>query len=319
MLCCIAAFWGVSACNDAPGPVGSELVPTDSLTLKIITNDSLPLIVSSAIGQFSPKMTTELNITEPQGLPPQPFFIGAARVSGGDEFTAAAYIRYQIPVLNDSIRRVNFMSLTERDIIDAQLFVRPSTSLIGDTISKIAPFRVYEIRQRWYNDNITRTSNIPNPQSLITQPFVAQYAQPSSSFGGQVLFDASPVLSRKRPLAILDKAMIVRWIKADTTTWKDSIFGLGFVPRISPVSPAAQVLFGFEESSYIVVRYRRAQDSTENFLTISEDAQATITTCPLPRNPAAHEIIVQGGVALRSSLNFDIRTIPPLSTIHQAE
>jgi hypothetical protein len=315
VLCCIAALVGISACNDAPGPVGSELVPTDSLTLKTITNDSLLLIASSVVGQFTPKMATDLAFTSSNA----PFFIGAARVSGGDEFTAAAYIRYQIPIRNDSIRRVDFMSLTEREILDAQLFVRPSTFVIGDTVSKFSPFRVYELRQRWYNDSITRTSTIPSPQSLISQPFVAQYAQPSSSFAGQVLFDAGPVLSRKRPLAILNKSMIVRWIKADTTMWKDSIFGLAFVPRISPVSSAAQVAFGFEESTYIVVRYRRTQDSTDNFLTITEDAQATITSSPLPRNSSNNEIIIQGGIALRSSLNFDIRTIPTLSTIHQAE
>jgi hypothetical protein len=318
VLCCIATFWGISACNDVPGPLGSELVPTDSLTLKTITNDSLPLIVSTAIGQFTPKMTTDLALTSTSS----PFFIGAARMPDGEECTAAAYIRYQIPVRNDSIRRVDFMSLTERDIIDAELFVRPSTFLIGDTIRKIAPFRVYELRQRWYNDSITRTQNIPSPQSLIVQPFVAQYAQPFTSFGGQVLFDAGPLLSRKRSLPILDKAMILRWIKADTTMWKENIFGLAFVPRISPVSPVsppAEMVFGFDESSSILVRYRRTQDTTENFLTISEDAQATITACPLPKNPAANEIAVQGGVALRTALDFDILTIPTLSTIHQAE
>jgi hypothetical protein len=315
LLCCIAALWGMSSCNDAPGPIGSELIPGDTLNLKTITNDSLPLIVASTIGQNIARMNTDLGFTSAN----TPFFIGAARTLDGDEFSATALVRYQLPVRSDSIRMANFMSLTENDIIDVRLFMRPSSFLLGDTITKVLPFRVYELRQRWYNDSINRTNNPPLPQTLVSSPFIASYSLRSITFRGETLTDAGPILTNKQPLLIRDKAMIVRWIQSDSSTWFNNVFGLAFVPLLRPNTPFAQTMFGFEGASYIVVRYQRPQDTTQNFLTISEDAQVTLTSGPVPNNPNNNEIMVQGGLALRSSLDFDIRTIPALSTIHQAE
>lgn len=309
MLILFAAFvtLSINSCNDAPGPIGSELVPNSNLQLFTISNDTLPLIVSTAIGQITPKMATELAFTSSNS----PFFVGAARTPDGDRFTATAYLRYQLPVVSDSIRGADYAGLTANDIIDVRLFLRPGACLLGDTINKVSPFSVYEIRQRWYNDSITRVRTVPTAQMLTSQPRLANYSQQLS--GGQI--NASGILSRKRPLTLNDKAMFANWILADSAKWANNIFGLALVP-----SDDASALFRFDESSYIVVRFKRPQDSVERILTITEDAQATIGSSPLPSNPASTEIMVQGGIAHRTSLLFDLSaSIPELATIHQAE
>lgn len=305
--CAFGAEWGLTSCNDAPGPLGSELLPTDSLTLRTITNDSLPLIASTSLGRITPKMASELAVTSSTN----PFFVGAAFAPDGDRFTATAYIRYQLPIRSDSIRNADYAGLTANDIIDAQLFLRPATCLLGDTIGKVTPFNVYEIRQRWYNDSITRVSTVPPSQVLQSQTPVTSYNQILSSS----LIDAGNILSRKRPFTLRNKTMIANWINSDSTAWANNVFGLAFVP-----TNAATAVFGFSESSYILVRFRRKQDTTDRYLTISEDASTTVANGNIPQNPLGTELMVQGGTAGRTALLFDLTTnVPALSTIHRAE
>ncbi|TAE30747.1 MAG: hypothetical protein EAZ92_04230 [Candidatus Kapaibacterium sp.] len=303
---CLASAWILSSCNDAPGPVGSELVPTDSISLRIVSNDSLPLISATSLGQVTPKMATELARTSAR----TPYFVGAAITPDAERFTATAFMRFQLPVRNDSIRQADYAGLTANDIIEARLFLRPAACLLGDTIGKIAPFNIYEVRQRWYDDSIVVAQNVPEASSFAAQTPLAVYSQQFADSS----FDAGDVLSRKRSFVLRDKALIARWINADTTQWRSNIFGIALVP-----SNAATAMFRFDESASIFVRFKRPQDTLERSITILEDAQITVGRTTTPSNPAANEIIVQGGTALRTALAFDTRLIPMLSTIHQAE
>jgi hypothetical protein len=298
---------GLHSCNDAPGPIGSELIPSDTLLLRSITNDELQLITSTSLGLVVPKMATELAFTSSSS----PYFLGAARVPNADRFTASAFIRYQLPVRSDSVRRVDYDGLTASDIIDVRLFLRPSFCLLGDTTVKVAAFNVYDIRQRWYNDSITRVRTVPTAQTLAGQRPLASFSQ----FLPEGSIDAGSILSRKRPLVLNDKELLARWILSDSTQWSNNIFGLALVP-----TDAATSVFRFDETSFIVVRFKRAKDSTERVLTIFEDVQATISNAQLPPNPNGDELMIQGGTALRTALQFDLQSsIPPLSTIHQAQ
>ncbi len=303
---CLASAWILSSCNDSPGPVGSELIPTDSISLRSVNNDSLSLISATSVGQFTPKMALELAGTSQSS----PYFVGATITRSAERFSATAFVRFQHPVRNDSIRKADFSGLTANDIIDAQLFLRPAACLLGDTIGKIAPFNIYEVRERWYNDSITAARNVPEASSFAAQTPLAVYSQQFADGG----FDGGGILSRKRPLILRNKALVAQWINSDSVQWRNSVFGIALVP-----SNAATAIFRFDEPASIVVRFKRPQDSLERFLTIFEDAQITVGRTTTPSNPAANEVIVQGGTALRTALTFDTRFIPALSTIHQSE
>jgi hypothetical protein len=308
--------WCASACNDAPGPIGAQLLPADSLRLFVVTTDSVPLLDSTSIGLITPQMASSLAFTSSSN----PFFIGTAQaVDASGLITATTYMKFSLPVTNDSIRKADYSSLTANDIKAVYLQLFPNAFLLGDTVGRIAPFRIHTLASQWYNDSLTQTRNLPDVQNSLLGMQLAAYYEPLST-RGDGLINATNILNNKRLIelgtSLGNRQMFVNWIQSDSVAWT-KVHGLAFVPI---PSSGAKAMYGFAQSPNLVIKIQRQTDTEESFLTIQEYAQSCIISAPFPVNPNRASIAVQGGAAYRTRLSFNLRAaVPPLSTIHRAE
>jgi hypothetical protein len=322
MLC----VWCVSACNDAPGPLGSQLLPADSLRLFVVSSDSVPLLDSTSIGVITPRMASDLAFTASS----TPFFVGTAQVSDGAGngngssnaglITATTYIKFLLPVQSDSLRTANYGTLTANDIKAVSLQLFPNGYLQGDTVLGIAPFRIHAIANQWYNDSLTRSRNLPDDASgSLLGERLASYYEPLTTRTDR-LINVTNVLNGKRliPLGttLSNRQLFVKWIQSDSAAWT-KVHGLALVPV---VNSTARTMYGFAQSVNLLIVIQRPTDSVESLLPVREYGQSCVITAPAPVNLNRSSIAVQGGVAYRTRISFDLRrAVPPLSTIHRAD
>jgi hypothetical protein len=302
-LCVIAL-----SCNDAPGPVGSGLIPSDNITLVTVSSDTIPLLSSTEVGQFTPRLGSDIA----QVLSTNPAFIGAAIANDnpGTFITGTTFLSFNPPVFNDSLREAYFSTLTPDDILAASLLVSPGQFILGDSLRQIASFRIHAVTRPWYSDNSQQAINLQDP-SLIGRQVGAHQAISTNS----LRIDASQTLTRKVRLPITDKLLILRWLRTGSVAWS-SVDGLALVPDTA----TARTMYALTDGSRIVIRLRSATSETgDTVITMNEFARSSIVRSALPNNSGGDSIIIQGGAALRTRIDFDLSRLPPFATIHRAE
>ncbi len=305
----LGVLCGISfSCNDAPGPVGSGLIPADNLSIVTISSDTLQLLSGAVVGQFPPRM--ESDIAQPTST--NPVFIGAAIANDNPStfITATTFLSFNPPVLNDSIRDASFSNLTPNDIISASLLVSPLEYILGDSQRQVASFRIHSVTRPWYVDNTQHAINLQDP-ALIGRQVGANQSKGTDT----IRLDASQTLSRKVQLPITDKSLILRWLKTGTVAWS-SVDGLALVPDTT----TARTMYALGNGSTVVIRLRSTTSETgDTLIFMNEFARAGLVRSTLPDNSRSDSIIVQGGAALRTRLDFDLSRLPPFAVIHRAE
>lgn len=305
----LGVLCGISfSCNDAPGPVGSGLVPTDNISLVTISSDTLRLMSGAVVGQFPPRI--ESDIAQPTST--NPVFIGAAIANDNPSafITATTFLSFDPPETNDSLREANFSNLTPNDIISASLVVSPLQYILGDTIRQVASFRIHSVTRPWYVDNTQQAINLQDPTLIGRQVGANQEIAP-----GTLRIDASQTLSRKVRLPITDKSLILRWLKTGSIAWS-SVDGLALVPNTA----SARTMYALGDGSRIIIRLRSSTSETgDTVIYMNEFARSGLVRAALPDNSGGDSIIVQGGAALRTRLDFDLSRLPPFAVIHRAE
>lgn len=296
------------SCNDAPGPVGSGLVPSDNITLVTISTDTLSLLSAAEVGLFAPRMAVD--IASPSST--NPAFIGAAVANDNPSsfITGTTFLSFNLPTLNDEVREATFSKLTSDDILSAALLLSPGQFVLGDSQRPIASFRIHSLTRPWYVDNSSQAINLQDPSLIGRQVGAHQEIAP-----GTLRIDASQTLTRKVRLPITDKSLILRWLKTNFVAWS-TVDGLALVPNTT----TARTMYALTDASRIVIRLRSATSETgDTVITMNEFARSSVVQTVLPSNSSNDSIIVQGGAAVRTRLDFDLSTLPPYAVIHRAE
>jgi hypothetical protein len=297
----------IVSCNDPPSPVGSGTLPTETTRLVTISSDTLPLITSSVVGQFTPKITVDMGFPDASN----PAFIGSALASDipSTRITSTTFLSFSPLNITDSARKALFDGLNTNDILSAVLLLSPARFILGDSLRPFSPFRIHSLRRPWYTDNLQQTLNIEDPSLIGTQVGLYQNSIPGSTF-----IDASQTLTRKLPLQILDKQLIIRWLQANDVTWQ-SVDGLALVP----ILPASRTMYAHTGAARVFIRLKRPSDTVESEIIFNEFGRASVVNSALPDNSAQEAIVVQGASALRTRLSFDLSQLPPFAAIHRAE
>lgn len=305
----LSVLCGISfSCNDAPGPVGSGLVPTDNIALVTISSDTLRLMSGAVVGQFPPRI--ESDIAQPTST--NPVFIGAAIANDNPSafIAATTFLSFDLPETNDSLREANFSNLTPNDVISASLVVSPLQYILGDTMRQVASFRIHSVTRPWYVDNTQQAINLQDPTLIGRQVGANQEIAPNT-----LRIDASQTLSRKVRLPITDKSLILRWLKTGSIAWSN-VDGLALVPNTA----TARTMYALGDRSRIIIRLRSSTSETgDTVIYMNEFARSGLVRAALPDNSGSDSIIVQGGAALRTRLDFDLSRLPPFAVIHRAE
>ncbi len=292
------------SCNDPPGPVGAGTLPNESLNLVTVSSDTLPLITGSLVGQITPKLTQD--ISTPAST--SPAFVGAAVMNDmpSSKITATTFLSFNPQSLTDSARQALYGNLQPNDIVSASLLLAPSTFVLGDSLGQFSPFRVHALSRPWYTDNLRNTIYLEDPALIGQQVGVYQ-----NTLGNRI--DASQSLTRKLPIPITDKQLIIRWLQANEVTWQN-VDGLAIVPNTA----LSSTMYAHTGLASVIVRIKRQSDSEETRVVFNQFAHASIVRAALPTN-VNESIVVQGGAALRTQLAFDLSSLPPFAAIHRAE
>ncbi len=305
----LSVLCGISfSCNDAPSPVGSGLIPSDNISIITVSSDTLRLLSGAEVGYFAPRLVSDIA----QPISTNPVFIGAAIANDNPSafISATTFLSFNPPVLDDSLREASFSNLTSNDILSASLQVNPGQFALGDSLRQIASFRIHAVTRPWYVDNSQQAINLQDPL-LIGRQVGANQEIASSS----LRIDASQALTRKVRLPITDKALILRWLKTGLVAWS-SVDGLALVPNLA----TARVMYALTDGSRIVIRLRSSTSETgDTVITMNEFARSSVVQATLPSNSNSDSIVVQGGAALRTRLDFDLSRLPPFAVIHRAE
>lgn len=302
----VALCGGIVSCNDTPGVIGSGLLPTDTLRIVSISSDTLPLLASSFVGQFTPRLTSDIGFPSSSN----PAFIGAAVALDMPStlIKATTLLSFAPLSITDSARQDMYGNLVPNDIISAALLLSPAQYILGDSLRPLASFRIHSLQRVWYSDDLSRTINIEDPTLIGRAIGNYQIVQPGTRI------DASQNLTRKLQIPLNDKQLIIRWLQANFVTWQ-SVDGLALVPDTT----LARTMYAHTGAATVVVRMQRQIDTAESTIFFNESSRASIVRAALPNNSANDAIVAQGGAALRTRLTFDLSSLPPFAAIHRAE
>ncbi|MCS6808144.1 MAG: hypothetical protein NZ661_04960 [Candidatus Kapabacteria bacterium] len=299
-LCCVS-------CNDPPGPVGSGILPNDNLFIATLNSDTVPMLAESSVGQVIPKLTDVLALPTPTN----PAFLGActAHDMPSSQIIAIAFLSFSPLSVSEEERQQLYGDIQPEDIRSAFLLLSPGRSILGDSIAQFSPFRVHTLRRAWYTENSLHTINLSDPNLIGSQIGIYR-----NTLSDSPIIDASQNLSRKLPIPLTDKQFIIRWLKANRTTWQH-VDGLALVP----IAELSRTIYELTDNARIVVRIKRPTDSVESSIVFDQFAHASIVYAPLPHNGSHDALIVQGGAALRTVVSFDLSRLPSFAAIHRSE
>jgi len=282
----------LNSCNENPTTLG---FPLDTLEIESISTEEVELITNSE------NSIVRLKILHNQSI----FHIGKF-----NDITAIAFLRYRF--VPDSLTYVN-----ESNIISAKLFLRAERYGIGDTINGNIGFDLYELKEGM--DTSTTWENV-YPGGVGGGTVNSSFFIPNKigSFDGKI---TKKDTNDKIGIDI-DKNFIVKWLRfsesRDTNVYS---YSFGIIPNDNSKYISS---FGTRNDTYkndafyptIEVIYKNKKDVIDT-LKIRRSVVHTITNVDKPSDE--NKIIVQGGVAIRSQLFFDLSAIPQKSSIVKAQ
>lgn len=281
----------LSSCNENPTSLG---FPLDTLEVMTISSEDEAIITDSE-NQYA-RLQTMYN---------RPFFY----VGKYNDMTAVSFLRYRF--VPDTLTYVD-----ESKIVSVKLNLKPTRYAIGDTVAGNFAFDVYELQKPFTNqtnwEEIYPTGNGGNEVSDFFK------AGKVGSYSGKItLKDTLDAFK-----ADLDKKLIVDWLRfaesTDTTQYSYSFAlipnsGSTFISKLfAPGNSTSTVAF----DPTIEVIYKNKTDELDTLI-IKTAVYSSFVNANKPTD--ANKIVVQGGVAMRSLLHFDISKIPAKSSIVKAQ
>lgn len=282
----------LNSCNDNPTTLG---FPLDTLEIESISTSEAELITNS-----------ENSIARLKILHQQSYF----HIGKYNDLTAIAFLRYRF--VPDSLTYVN-----ESNIVSAKLFLRAERYGLGDTLNGNLGFDLYELKEGM--DTSTTWESV-YPDGVGGGTTNSKYFIPNKigSFDGKI---TKKDTNDKIGIDI-DKNFIVKWLRfsesRDTNVYS---YSFGIIPNENSKLISS---FGTRNDTYkndagfpiIEVVYTNKNNKLDT-LKLARAVVHTITNVAKPSDD--NKIIVQGGVAIRSQLSFDLSEIPQKSSIVKAQ
>ncbi|MCX7929349.1 MAG: hypothetical protein N2663_01305 [Chlorobi bacterium] len=292
----------LAACNEPPTAVGTAVV-FDTTHVGQLSSDTLPLISA----------TTKLDI------PGYLFNAGVLFIGRTSQLHATTLLRFT--TLPDTLGWVG-----TQDILGAKLLLRPHRYVVGDSVSNVLAFTVYEltrpwitadsagnvvIEPRWYD--LFSTGGVPSPQYFDQTPLAI--------FDGSQKIPLTDSLSDiEVPLTNDGLQRVARWLQMRTdSVQRTQIYGIGFVPGAN-----STVVREFETQTTgspfgalvrLRIYYRRQDGSTDSVLVFSGN-DATFVHATAPSNGT---LPVQSVVRSEVAMTLDLSVLPTLNAILNAQ
>ncbi|MCX7880823.1 MAG: hypothetical protein N2517_09215 [Ignavibacteria bacterium] len=231
------------------------------------------------------------------------FNTGAIFIGRFGDYRSASLIRFKEINLPDTL-----LWLTEEHIDSVRLVLPFSRYTFGDSLNPNFGFKVYLINEYWTNA-ITWDSIFSDwtPNSKV-------HPVPIGNFYGKI-----PIQDTNRNISIeLSKSFILDWLRKN----KDSIpiWGILLAPEpscnvIHQIS--AQYVTDKEiKHPEIVVKYRNIQGQNRIWY-ISSAIDASVVQ--VPPVDTSSSLVIQSGYSYRTSIKFDLTSLPYFSAIHLAK
>jgi len=269
------------SCNEAPTDTGYTLI-NDTISVNVITSDTTQLIYKTDTKSFSP-CVANANV----------LFCGKT-----DNIEAASIIRFAY--IPDSLSY-----LKESDIVSAKLTLLPNRYALGDTNNANFSFTLKRVENYW--------SVNANWDSISVPGFMSRDV---GSYSGKILLqDTMPAITID-----IDKTLITEWFQLRTDTLAAVVnWGVALIP-----SQSSNVIYSFggEGVSQTTGKIPALQiiynNSTAHLDTLYLYAglNAAFLNSTANNND---DIVIQGGLDMRTNLYFNINQIPPFANISKME
>ncbi len=269
----------LNSCNEDPTSLGYSLVK-DTVSLFAISSSEAALIKSF----------------ETYYKPMDYINSGLSLVGYYEDWTSGAAIRFgKMP---DTLQ-----NLTEADIISCELFLYPSKYAVGDTSGgNFLSFGVHKIANAWTKE--TTPEEFHSGNLFLANPF--------AQFSGTIERKDST-----EPVIIpFDKSLVLEWLKIEHFK-NDTIWGIALVPN--PSSNIIQQFFaqGFNSTKFPELKLvYKTNESRQDTVIIKSALEKNFVK---GKKPETDLMLIQGGLAYRSRLHFDLSAIPTFAGIHKAE
>ena len=281
----------LNSCNENPTSLG---FPLDTLEVMTISSEDEEIITNS-----------ENQYLRLQTLYVRPFFY----VGKYNDMTAISFIRYRF--IPDTLTYVD-----ESKIVSVKLNLKPTRYGLGDTLAGNLAFDIYEL-QKPFTNQTTWEEIYPNGNGGNENSDFFKAGKVGSYSGKITLKDTLEPFK-----ADLDKKLIVDWLRfaesKDTTQYS---YSFALIPNSNSTFVSKLFAPGNNTTSTafdptIEVIYKNKTDELDTLI-----IKTAVYSSYINANKPADEnkIVVQGGVALRSLLHFDISKIPAKSSIVKAQ
>lgn len=270
------------SCNELPTDVGFNLI-NDTITVKVLSSDTSRIIYKSEVIATSPSVVNASIL-----------FCGSS-----NETQALSIIRFAF--VPDTLSY-----LTENDIISAKFFIYPTRYALGDTNNANFGFTVKKVENYWsVNSNLDSVS-VPG-----------FFSRDVGSYNGAIqLKDTMNSVSLD-----LEKKLITEWLQLRPDTNAAVInWGIALIPNQN-----SNVIYSFggegvgnstpTKIPLIQVIYKDKNSKLDTFYLYSA-LNASFLKYPKTTDD---EIVIQGGLDVRTNLYFDISQIPKLASISKME
>jgi hypothetical protein len=276
-----------SGCNEEPTNIGIDIL-RDTILISAISSDTADLITNYEVfDQKSPIFNTGA------------FFVGKT-----ENMEAMTLLRFgQIP---DSLEY-----LTNDDIISCKLTLFPNNYAIGDYQNSSLSFKLKKIKSLW--SNYTEYSEVKeNPDKYFENEEYEGWS------GNIKIQDSIPPVTFDFPRDIITDWFQKQHSNADTNNVADTIWGVALLPdNESNVIHRFSGLGQSEEGDYTIIEtvYTNSEGETDTLKLISAIEFSLFDD----NRPYDEDIVIQGGISLRTRLDFDLSALPDLASVHKSE
>jgi hypothetical protein len=277
------------SCNEKLSVVGNTFPPDTLQLTSVITTDSQPLVATSVPFAQSSSLSG----------------FGVVYIGKTPTVEAITLSRLVIPDTLPTIPAENIMSAT--------LEITPTRPLyaFGDTASNQLSFSVVKVKKLWSPratlDSITPAADYFDNSALAT--FTGKIDLKDSTGSIKINFD---------------KSQIAEWISLRNQYKNDTLnYGIAFIPTsglsvIRRFSSGAVGSTSTKQFATVTVTYKKSlTDAKEDTVLLISGYDGTFFSTPSPGN-SDKSIALQGAVAIKSRVSFDVRVIPKGVAIHLA-
>ncbi len=278
----------LAGCNEEPTNIGIDLLQ-DTILIDAISTDTTKLLNDYEV--FNQKSPV--------------FNAGAFLLGKTDEMESVTFFRFaQIP---DSLEY-----LTPEDIISCKLIMYPNNYAIGDFKNPNLSFKFQKIIGNWNNG--TKFSEVNNnPGAYLDE---TEYEGWSGEI--DVFRDSIPYLEMDFPRDIITDWFEKEHFNSDTNNVADTIWGVAAIPQTeSNTIHRFNGLGKSEDDDYTNIEtvYVNQNGDTDTLNMTVAIEYSMIND----NSPVEGSILIQGGLSLRTRLDFDVSALPDLSAIHKSE